>query len=313
MAAPFTLHFTVTVPDDGILLRDYLTQHYISKTALTDIKANGAILVNGQAATVRYVLHAGDHITVQYPPETENDQMKGCAMPLAIIYEDENILVVNKPAGISTIPSKLHPNDTLANGIVHYYEQTGHAGAVHFVTRLDLDTSGLVLLAKHRHVHYLFSLAQQEQAITKEYAALAEGIVTPPEGRIDKPIGRTDTSSIRREILPDGQPAITLYQTVQTIQTEQHSFSLLHLRLLTGRTHQIRVHLHSIGHPLLGDELYDGDCRLIQRQALHCRSLRFHHPITGEYLTLECPLPNDIQQVLSHAASFSDHSRKFAR
>ncbi len=303
MAALFTLHFTATDADDGMLLREYLTQQHISKTALTDIKSQGAILVNNCVATVRCVLRAGDHITVQYPPETENTQMKGEAMPLEVIYEDDYILAVNKPAGISTIPSRLHPTGTLANAIVHYYAQTMQASAVHFVTRLDLDTSGLVLLAKHRHIHYLFSLAQQEQSIIKEYAALAEGILTPANGRIDKPIGRRDATSIRREILPDGQSASTLYRTVQTIQNKQSCYSLLRLQLLTGRTHQIRVHLSSIDHPLLGDHLYDGSCTKIKRQALHCASLQFHHPITGEYLSLECPLPEDMQRVLRNTES----------
>ncbi len=298
MAEPFTLYFTAADTDEGTLLRDYLTQQNISKTALTDIKAQGAILVNGTPQTVRYVLHTGDNIAVQYPPEPANPEMKAYAMPLDIIYEDDYLLAVNKPAGISTIPSKLHPTGTLANAIVHYYQQTNQPSAVHFVTRLDLDTSGLVLLAKHRHVHYLFSLAQQEQEITKEYTALAGGIVSSPEGRIDKPIGRTDTSTIRREILPDGQPAITLYKTVQTVQTKHHCYSLLRLQLLTGRTHQIRVHMHSIGHPLLGDNLYDGDCSLIHRQALHCSLMQFVHPISGGNLTLECALPEDMQTLL---------------
>ena len=299
MTKPFTLQFTASECDRNILLRDFLIQQNISKTALTDFKSGGAILVNGKTETVRYIVQPGDRITVQYPPEKVNDQMKGNAMPLSIIYEDEYLLVTEKPAGISTIPSKRHPSETLANAIVHHYEQTRHMAAVHFATRLDLDTSGLVLTAKHRHIHHLISLVQQEQTITKTYLALAEGIPSPPEGRIDKPIGRIDNSRIRRQIHPDGQPAVTLYKTLNTFRSGTRFYSLIQLQLLTGRTHQIRVHMASLGHPLMGDSLYGGSCHLISRQALHCATLQFTHPVSGEPMHFESPLPDDMQQLIN--------------
>lgn len=302
MAQPFTLQFQVTSQEHQMLLREFLLQKNISRKALTDIKADGELLVNGKSENVQYMLQSGDNITVQFPLETGSEQMKGEAIPLEILYEDAYLLAVNKPAGISTIPSRQHPSGTLANAIVHYYEQIGHSGAVHFVTRLDLDTSGIVLITKHRHTHHLFSLAQQEQTIVKKYLALVQGTPVASEGRIDQPIARTSDSIIKREVRADGQMASTIYHTITTFPYHQQTVSLVQLQLLTGRTHQIRVHMAWLGHPLLGDSLYGGDCTALQRQALHCRFLQFQHPITGELVTLEAPLPVDLQKLLPDAS-----------
>ncbi|MBR4944873.1 MAG: RluA family pseudouridine synthase [Peptococcaceae bacterium] len=298
MSQPFTLQFQVAEEENDTLLRSYLLEKNISRKALTDIKADGLLLVNGQEENVQYMLKSGDSITVQFPPESGSEQMKGEDLPLDIIYEDDYLLAVNKPAGISTIPSRQHPSGTLANAIVHYYEQIGHCGAVHFVNRLDLDTSGLVLIAKHRHTHHLFSLAQEEQAIVKKYLAIIPGKPEIPEDRIDQPIARTSDSIIKREVRPDGQTASTIYTTLSTFSYQNETCSLIQLHLLTGRTHQIRVHMSWLGHPLLGDSLYDGDCTNMQRQALHCTFLQFQHPVTGETITIEAPLPDDMKSLL---------------
>ena len=298
MSQPFTLQFQVAEEENDTLLRSYLLEKNISRKALTDIKADGLLLVNGQEENVQYMLNSGDSITVQFPLESGSEQMKGEDLPLDIIYEDDYLLAVNKPAGISTIPSRQHPSGTLANAIVHYYEQIGHCGAVHFVNRLDLDTSGLVLIAKHRHTHHLFSLAQEEQAIVKKYLAIIPGKPEIPEDRIDQPIARTSDSIIKREVRPDGQMASTIYTTLSTFSYQNKICSLVQLHLLTGRTHQIRVHMSWLGHPLLGDSLYDGDCTNMQRQALHCTFLQFQHPVTGETITIEAPLPDDMKSLL---------------
>ncbi len=298
MSTLFTLKFSVSEAEQNMLLREFLLQKHISRKALTAIKENGALLVNGQPETVQHLLNAEDIITVQFPPESGSEHMKGEAMPLNILYEDDYLLAVNKPAGVSTIPSQLHPSGTLANALLYYYKQNSHTAAAHFVTRLDLDTSGLVLIAKHRHVHHLFSLAQQEQAIRKEYFALVQGSPEPRSGRIDQPIGRADNSIIQREVRADGQMASTIYTTVDTFSDKPQLYSLIKLQLLTGRTHQIRVHMAWLGHPLLGDSLYGGDCTLMTRQALHCTEMQFQHPITGELIHLQCPLPDDMQQFL---------------
>lgn len=299
MTVPFTLQFIVPDAETQILLRDFLLQNKISRTALTDIKYHGGkIIVNGKEENVRYILQTGDCVTIQFPPEPENERMKAEPLPLQIVYEDDALLVVEKPAGMSTIPSREHPCGTLANAIAYYYQQSKHAGAVHFVTRLDYDTSGLVLVAKHRHIHHLLSLAQQQNTIIKEYLAMTQGIPTPAEGCIDLPIARVSDSIIKREVHADGQPASTLYHTEQEVHINNQAYALIRLQLLTGRTHQIRVHMTALGHPLLGDSLYGGDCTLIRRQALHCARLAFSHPITGKPLQFESPLPKDIQHIL---------------
>ena len=302
MSEPFTLQFTVSTSDIGCILREFLLQNNISRTALTDIKYHGGcILVNGKEETVRYSLQEGDIITIKFPPEQTNSKIKQEALPFSIIYEDDVLLVAEKPAGMSTIPSREHPNGTLANAVAYHYRQTGQNSAIHFVTRLDYDTSGLVLIAKHRHIHHLLSLAQQQNAITKEYLALIAGTLSPPHGCIDQPIGRAGDSIILREVRADGQTAKTLYDTNCTFQIDEQTYSMLRLRLITGRTHQIRVHLQFLGHPLLGDALYGGDCTYISRQALHCTHLQFNHPITNMPLQFDCPLPEDLQQIVKHS------------
>jgi len=303
MLSPFTLQFTAAEIDEGTLLRDFLAQKNISRTALTDIKYHGGkLLVNGSEETVRYILHQNDLVSVQFPAEESNPHMKGEQIPLTIVYEDDYILVIEKLAGMSTIPSREHPTGTLANALLHYYEQIGHTGAVHFVTRLDYDTSGLVLIAKHRHVHHLLSLAQEQNTIQKEYLALIEGTLAIANGCVEQPIARVNDSIIKREVRADGQPAATLYQTLCTFPYERQTYSLIQLQLLTGRTHQIRVHMAWLGHPLLGDSLYNGNCTHIKRQALHCARLQFSHPITGELLTIKSALPQDMQRLLPASA-----------
>jgi len=295
MAKPFTLRFNATKEEEGILLREFLSRKRVSKAALTDIKFRGGkIMVNERVENVRYIIQPEDRIVIQYPPETGSEQMKGDDIPLSIVYEDDYVLVIEKPAGMSTIPSREHPTRSLANAIVHYYEQIGHLAAVHIVTRLDRDTSGLVLIAKHRHIHHLFSLSQQEKSVSREYIAFVEGHVQPSEGKVDRPIGRMGDSIIKREVRPDGQSAVTLYRTIRCFT----SYSLVRLKLLTGRTHQIRVHMSDLGHPLLGDDLYGGSRTLIARQALHCGTLMFKHPITGEQLQFNSAIPTDMQGLM---------------
>lgn len=299
MSKPFTLQFSISAADHGLLLREFLIQNHISRTALTDIKYHGGkILVNSSEETVRYVLQEHDIITIQFPPEEKNDRMQGVQIPLHIVYEDDYILVVEKPSAMSTIPSREHPEYTLANAIVYYYSQIGLNSTVHFVTRLDYDTSGLVLVAKHRHIHHLLSLAQEKNEITKEYLALIRGTLKTQFGRIDQPIARVNNSIIKREVRTDGQTASTIYRTLGSFQYQEENYSLVRLQLLTGRTHQIRVHLERLGHPLLGDSLYGGDCTHIHRQALHCAKLQFIHPISGQLIQLKSSLPPDLQTLL---------------
>ncbi|CAM3769181.1 RluA family pseudouridine synthase [Mesobacillus thioparans] len=300
MAKNFTLEFTAGMSDEGKMLREFLKQMEISKSALTDIKFKGGFIsVNGQEVNVRYILKADDSVRIEFPREIPSEGMKGEKIPLSILYEDEYLLVVNKAAGMNTIPSREHPYGSLASGLIGYYEDNGISATTHIVTRLDRDTSGLVLIAKHSHVHHLLSKQQRAGGVNRSYEAFAEGIVEQDEGTIEAPIARKPDSIIEREVHPSGQYACTLYK----VGERYGDFTHTHLRLKTGRTHQIRVHMSLIGHPLLGDTLYGGDKSKISRQALHCRELIFTHPIFHKKMHFTSSLPLDMQEVLDKGKS----------
>ncbi|MBT2695576.1 RluA family pseudouridine synthase [Bacillus sp. ISL-55] len=297
----FTLEYTAGAADQGKMLREYLKDKEISKSALTDIKFKGGFIsVNGLEVNVRYILKSGDFISVEFPSELPSEGMKGEEIPLEIIYEDEYLLVVNKPAGMNTIPSREHPNGSLASALIGYYQRSGLSATTHIVTRLDRDTSGLVLIAKHSHVHHLFSKQQRSGGVKRKYMALVEGSLDVDEGSIEQPIARKQDSIIEREVHPDGQYACTLFEVVKRYE----GFTHINLRLLTGRTHQIRVHMNYSGHPLLGDTLYGGNKNKISRQALHCCELRFVHPFSHKELRFNASLPPDIDAVLEKGRSF---------
>jgi 23S rRNA pseudouridine1911/1915/1917 synthase len=295
MANNFSLEWTAEASDQGKLLRDFLKEKEISRSALTDIKFKGGLIsVNAQEVNVRYMVKSGDSVRVIFPVEVPSIGLKGEDIPLSIVYEDEFILVVNKPAEMNTIPSREHPNGSLASALIGYYEKNGIVATTHIVTRLDRDTSGLVLIAKHSHIHHLFSKQQRAGDVKRTYEAIAEGKLVLDEGRIEKPIARKSDSIIEREVHLDGQYACTLYEILQRYNEYTH----IRLRLLTGRTHQIRVHMAYIGHPLLGDSLYGGKSELIQRQALHCREIKFSHPILQKEMHLTSNLPLDMKKLI---------------
>lgn len=297
----FTLEWEAGTEDSGKLLRAFLKEKEVSSTALTDIKfKGGSIAANGQEVTVRYVLSEGDIVSVTFPTEEPSEGVKAEDIPLAIFYEDDYLIVLNKPAGMSTIPSREHPSGSLANGLVGYYEKIGLKATSHIVTRLDRDTSGLVLVAKHRHVHHLLSKQQKSGGVKREYEAFAEGEFSEQSGTIEQPIGRKADSIIEREVRRDGQYACTHFNVIGTYRG---LFSHVRLRLETGRTHQIRVHLAWLGHPLLGDDLYGGDVALITRQALHCRKVSFFHPFLEKEMSFEAKLPEEMAALLEKYGS----------
>ncbi|MFK2825798.1 RluA family pseudouridine synthase [Bacillus sp. B190/17] len=292
----FHLHWTAAERDDQKLLRDFLAQQQISRRALTDIKfGGGRISVNGREENVRFVLKTGDKVEVTFPREVPSEGILRERLPLTVVFEDDYLLVVEKSAGMSTIPSREHPTGSLANGLLGYYDDHGIEATVHIVTRLDRDTSGLVLIAKHRHVHHLCSEMQKKHTISRTYEALAGGVFSVQKGKVEEPIGRKETSIIEREVREDGQYACTTFEVIESFSWFTHAA----LNLQTGRTHQIRVHLAHIGHPLLGDELYGGELTAISRQALHCSRLSFLHPITKKPMYFECPLPEDMRRVIT--------------
>jgi len=301
MARNFIMDFTAEEADQGKLLREFLKEKEISKSALADIKFKGGFIsVNDQEVNVRYSLKTADRVRIEFPPEVPSEGMKGEEIPLSIIYEDEYLLVVNKPPGMNTIPSREHPYGSLASGLIGYYEKNGISATTHIVTRLDRDTSGLVLIAKHSHIHHLFSKQQRSGGVKRSYEAFAKGFVEQGDGMIDAPISRKPDSIIEREVHPDGQYACTLFK----VNKRYEGFTHMKLWLKTGRTHQIRVHMSYLGHPLLGDTLYGGNRDLIPRQALHCRELTFSHPFLHKEMHFTASLPIDMQEVLDQGKSF---------
>lgn len=292
------LSFTWHVTDDfhGWLLREYLmVEKRISRQLLTDIKFRGGeIQVNGENVTVRHRLTAGDKVTVIFPKESVSESMNPCDIPLDIVYEDDHLLVVNKPANLPTIPSRTHPNVSLAQAILAYYEKNRISSTIHIVTRLDKDTSGLVLVAKHRFAHSLLAKEQAKKNIDRNYLAIVEGKMNKEKGIITFPIARKSTSIIERTVAEDGQEAITHFTVIGCNETH----TLVKIRLETGRTHQIRVHFSALGHPLAGDDLYGGSTQLIARQALHCVSIAFQHPFSQKWITLTKEPPEDMNSLI---------------
>ncbi|MET3728951.1 23S rRNA pseudouridine1911/1915/1917 synthase [Fictibacillus halophilus] len=295
----FTFTWYVQNEEAPVLLREYLKTKHISKAALTDIKFHGgALFVNKKEVTVRTLLNEGDEVTVWFPPEIKSSSMEAEDIPLDIIYEDQHFVAVLKPAGMPTIPSLYQPNGSLASAVLYYYQKNDIPSTFHAVNRLDKDTSGIVLIAKHRFAHSLMSKQQKEKVIKREYIAFVHGELKDERGTVDRPIVRNPESIIERMVSEDGQPSITHYEKIDFVPTL--NFTVVSLRLETGRTHQIRVHMASIGHPLLGDDLYGGSLEMIERQALHSEKTSFIHPFTEEHIKLDAELPQDMKNLWSH-------------
>lgn len=282
----------------GQLLREAISDFGISKRALTSIKFDGGeILVNNTVQNVRYPLQLGDEIQITFPPEQVSEGLIPQHGMLDIFYEDDTFLILNKPPYTNTIPSREHPDESIANYIAGYFESQQIASTIHIVTRLDRDTSGLMCIAKHSHIHHLMSVMQRAGTIHREYEAVVHGHVE--EQSILAPIGRKDTSIIEREVRADGQFAHTDVKLLKQFEKDGEPYSHIRLKLHTGRTHQIRVHMAHIGHPLVGDELYGGSRKLLKRQALHCVQIIFNHPITNQEMIFFSGLESDIGLILN--------------
>ncbi|WP_327020388.1 RluA family pseudouridine synthase [Alkalihalobacillus trypoxylicola] len=290
------LRWQITMKENGLLLRDFLVvEQQISKKSLARIKhGDGCILINGTEKTVRYVVQTGDMVELILPTETPSSSITPENIKLDIRYEDEHYLVLNKPANMNTIPSRQQSTGSLANAVLFYYEQKKIAATFHAVNRLDRDTSGLLIVAKHQLAHDKLSKLQQEHKVHRIYEAIVEGKVTPLNCMINIPIRRKKTSIIQREAhSSEGQHAVTHYRVIK--QNEQYSH--VEIKLETGRTHQIRVHFSFLHYPLCGDDLYGGSLRWITRQALHCKEVRFWHPFIKEEIKVQASWPDDLQNL----------------
>jgi 23S rRNA pseudouridine1911/1915/1917 synthase len=250
------------------------------------IKWNGQVTVNGVPSySANMPVRSGDRIVCTWQEESDIIPSMG---PLHVIYEDEWLVVVDKPAGQIIHPTGRTVCDTLVNAVAGYYKRTGQQTGCHPVYRLDRNTTGLVVVAKSAFVQH--HLTAEHDRIRRIYLALTSGIPDLPSGMIDSPIGRKEGSIIEWTVRQDGKEAVTSYHVLQKFT----DYALVALHLLTGRTHQIRVHMADMGHPLLGDDLYGGPCRLIGRQALHAAQVSFVHPVTGEKLLFTSPVPEDM-------------------
>ena len=229
------------------------------------------------------------------PPSGEHETVIPSEVPIDILYEDDYLLIINKPVGTASIPSKLHPDHSMANRVKGYYKRRGYADQItHVVTRLDRDTTGVMMFAKHRVVHAWMDQALRDKTIEKKYLAIVHDTATLEEhGMIDAPIGRHEGSIINRCVSEDGKPSLTEYWKKETLV----GANLVEILLHTGRTHQIRVHFSWMGAPLVGDDLYGGvKDEILDRQALHCHSLTFIHPMTKKEITVVAPLPKDMDE-----------------
>lgn len=252
----------------------------LSNRLFSKLIKNKKIFVNGICVDTRTRANNDDKIVIDLNYNEDNSNIISQKMKLNIIYEDDSILLLNKPSGIAVHPSIKHYEDSLASGVKYYFESIGIHKKIRPVNRLDINTSGLILFAKNEYVQENLIKQMKLNKFVKEYLAVVEGILEVKKGVIDKPIGRKDGSIIERCVRTDGQNAKTEYEVIN--QTKE--FSLVKCRLITGRTHQIRVHMAYIGHPLLGDTLYGKKSTLINGQALHCHKLGFLHPITEKKL-----------------------------
>ncbi|MDW8745399.1 RluA family pseudouridine synthase [Streptococcus suis] len=291
------------IADQHTKIKTFLKKHGVSKGLLVKIKYTGGnIWVNDIEQNATYLLDIGDRVTIDIPAEEDlTGSLKPIFFPLDIVYEDDHFLAINKPVGYASIPSALH-SSTIANFVKGYLiEQNYENKQVHIVTRLDRDTSGVMLFAKHGYAHARLDKQLQAKLIHKRYYALVKGNgQLEATGDIIAPIGRPEDSIITRCVTKNGKYAHTSYRVVQS----WGDIHLVDIQLHTGRTHQIRVHFSHIGFPLLGDDMYGGSLECgIERQALHCHNLAFDNPFSAERIDLEAPLPEDFQAVINQLIS----------
>ena len=265
-----------------------------SNRLFSKLLRNKRVKVDDKITDTRKIAKIGEKITIDLDYEEENSNIISKKMKLDIVYEDEGLLVINKPEGIAVHPSILHYEDSLASGVKYYFEQNGIYKKIRPVNRLDLNTSGLIVFAKNEYIQENLIRQMERNTFTKEYLAIVQGNLENEKGVIELPIARKEESIIERCVSENGKKAITEYEVVKKL----NGYSLIKCRLLTGRTHQIRVHMAYIGHPLLGDTLYGEKSDLINRQALHSFKISFIHPITKKEIQLTSDIPKDFMKIL---------------
>ncbi len=273
------------------ILRFLKEKHYSRSVMIQLKKTKNGIQINHKWAYVNHILKEGEILTIELIEPEAAQKISPTALPICVVYEDEDLLVINKPANMPIHPSIGHDKNTLANAVLYHAIQKQESYPYRCINRLDKDTSGLTIIAKNTYSSCLLYEQMRKRTIQRTYYAIVQGI-TPETGTICAPIARQKDTIIARTVSADGEPAVTHFQTLAT----KDDLSFVKLWLDTGRTHQIRVHMCHIGHPLIGDFLYNPKDSRMKRQALHAGNLNFIHPITGQTLTLLAPLPEDMLQ-----------------
>lgn len=291
-----TIEYEIDKLSDGLRVEQFLKRKGYSSQNLTEIKRMPkSIMVNGRHYYMREKLQAGDHLAVHICETKCSEKIPPEELPLHILYEDEDIIVINKAAGMPIHPSLNNYRNSLANALAWYYQKQNKPFIFRCCNRLDRDTSGVTVVAKHLVSGNILSAMTFCKEIRREYLAIVRGHICPDSGTINAPLARKPGTIIERTVdYENGETAITHYHVIE----EKNGHSLVSLCLETGRTHQIRIHMKHLGFPIIGDYLYNPDMEYMKRQALHSHRLSFAHPITGEQMTFTAPVPEDMRNVL---------------
>lgn len=282
------------VQEDRLDLEDFLSSKDISGRLFRKLYKAKQIYVDGKFKRKGLTLEKGAVVSIYMEDESENTKPE--KMDINIVYEDFDFLILNKQPNIVVHPTKSHQENTLSNGISYYFKEKGIKKKIRFVNRLDMDTTGILIVAKNPFAHQQMALQFESHKVEKKYQAIVDGIVEKDENYINLPIGREEDKSIRKTVTEEGQAALTKYTVIERYKDA----TLLDVQIFTGRSHQIRVHLDHIGHPIIGDSLYNKESPYINRQALHSYYLKVKHPRTKEDIEFIAPLPKDMENLINH-------------
>ena len=288
-----TLTYIISPEDDGRLIKRVIRGKMgVSHRQFSDLKQRGGFILDGAPVFANRIVREGQTITLTLMDE-ESGRAEMDEAPVDVIYEDDDIIIINKDAPLACQSSVKQPTNTLENRLMYRYRDQNFVFRP--VNRLDKGTSGLMVATRHAHAQNILQEQLHTDSYVREYLAVVLGMPDPEEGMVDAPIRKAEGATVKREVGEGGRPSVTMYKTIR----KGREFSLVRLRLLTGRTHQIRVHMAHIGHPVAGDFLYGTeDERLPRRFALHSHYLSIIHPMTGERMEFTAPLPEELKRLL---------------